>query len=345
MKTAVRPSTPADAPAITALLLQAGLRPNIDPDQLYWKYWQERDDWKGARSFVLARGEEILAHTGIVPGSCAWTAGRGRIVHMIDWAARPGAAGAGVSLMKSIGRTTDVLLSVGGSEDTRKLLPHLGFHALGTATGFVRPLHPTELLKRRPGSGWRQPFRFARSLAWAAAAPSHVPGTSQVRRIDRAEIACLDSVLPRAGRNVAVLERSGALFRYMLDCPIVPMELYSFAGSERVLGYFLLAFAPGQARLADCWIDSDDPTDWQALIQHAVLRAKSRPGVAEIVAQSSDAALSRNLLECGFHARRAEPIHALPCNRFELPPEPLRVQMLDNDAAYHHRSGRQDLWA
>ncbi|HUL47816.1 MAG TPA: hypothetical protein VLV25_12010 [Steroidobacteraceae bacterium] len=44
MTRAIRPSTPADAEAIVALLTQAGLHPNAEPQQLYWRYWLPRGD-------------------------------------------------------------------------------------------------------------------------------------------------------------------------------------------------------------------------------------------------------------------------------------------------------------
>jgi hypothetical protein len=138
MKPSLRASTPADAPAIVELLLQAGLRPNVEPQSLQWKYWQVRGDWTGSRSFVLVRGSEILAHAGIVPGMCSRAGGRVRVIHMIDWAARQDVPGAGVSLMKYVGRFTDVLLSIGGSAQTRAILPSLGSRPHGVATGHVR---------------------------------------------------------------------------------------------------------------------------------------------------------------------------------------------------------------
>ncbi len=47
--------------------------------------------------------------------------------HVIDWAARRGQGGAGVALMKHIGQQVDSLLAFGGSDDTLRILPHIGF--------------------------------------------------------------------------------------------------------------------------------------------------------------------------------------------------------------------------
>jgi hypothetical protein len=77
MTRSVRPSTPADAPAIVALLTEAGLQPSVDPQHLHWKYWQPRADWPGPRSYVLTSDSELIAHGAIIPGTCTWGARAG----------------------------------------------------------------------------------------------------------------------------------------------------------------------------------------------------------------------------------------------------------------------------
>ena len=77
---------------------EAGLQPNSEPAHLEWKYWRERTDWPGPRSFVMARGDEILAHAAIIPGACLSSAQRVRTIQVIDWAARWNATSAGCAL-------------------------------------------------------------------------------------------------------------------------------------------------------------------------------------------------------------------------------------------------------
>ena len=137
-RSSIRASLPEDIPALHQLMTAAGSRlPNSEPESLHWKYWRERPDWPGPRSFVMSRGNEILAHAGVVPGAFLFGDARSgvqrvRALHIIDWAARPTAIGAGASLMKHLGQSTDALLAIGGSAETLRLLPHLGFRPLGT---------------------------------------------------------------------------------------------------------------------------------------------------------------------------------------------------------------------
>jgi len=317
---------------------------NAQTGQLHWKYWQERADWAGPRSFVLADGEHVVAHGGVIPGRIAWGDERTNVIHVIDWAARPQVPGAGLSVMRHIGRFADALIAIGGGPQTRRLLPHLGFQPCGEATGYVRTLRPLRLLTASTRVSWRVVPRFARSVLWCLTAPGDGTDGWQVRRLEPHEVQRLAPVFPVPKPDTAVLERSAGLLRHMLVCPIVPMELYALERQGRTRGYFLMAFAPAQARLVDCWIDSDDPQDWRALIQCAVRQAMHTAEVAEIVTWASDSALSRTLLGCGFHARNTQPVQTLGRNARAMPQANLRVQMLDRDAPYLDLV-RSSLWA
>ena len=116
------------------------------------------------------------------------------------------------------------------------------------------------------------------------------------------------------------------------------MQLYSVERAGRARGYFVLASAPGQVRIADCWMDSDRPADWRAMINCAVAQAGRDRCAAEVVIWASDPLLSETLRASGFHARQKTPILLRPTNAAAVPAAPLRVQMLDNDEAYLRRT-------
>jgi hypothetical protein len=343
MKRFFRPSNPQDVASILALFDQAGLRPNREPRDLQWKYWQSRRDLPDARSFVLTDGDDLIAHGAAVLGRCVWPGHRISMAHVIDWAAPPKAAGAGVALMKHIGQQTAMLLAIGGSAQTLAILPHIGFRPAGVVTGYVRTLFPIRLLRGNSESGWRVLPRFGRSVAWSLAAPS-AGADWRSRQIASEDIGTLASVLPVQARGMALLERSVELFRYVLSCPIVPMALFVVESAGRARGYFLLASAPGQVRIADCWIDSEDPADWRGMILCAVAEAKKDPQAAEVVVWANDPLLAGALAGAGFHIRNRTQIQIRPANDASMPPLPLRVQMLDNDFAFLNE-GRNQYWA
>lgn len=337
MRCVGRPSTPEDVPAIVALLAQAGM--HVEPQNLHWQYWQPRADWAGPRSFVLVNGSSIVAHGGVIPGSCAWESRRIRTLHVIDWVANPREIGAGVALMNYIGQQAEALLAIGGGPQTMQILPNIGFRLTGTATGYARSLSPLRLLRDSGQRNWRLLPRFVRSLAWRLTAPAAAPGDGwQARRVAADDLEQIASVLPTPAGGMGVLERSVGLFRYALACPIVPMQLYSVERAGRARGYFVLASAPGQVRIADCWMDSDRPADWRAMINCAVALAGRDRQAAEVVIWASDPLLSETLRASGFHARQKTPILLRPTNAAAVPAAPLRVQMLDNDEAYLRRT-------
>ena len=345
MQRSVRPSTPADAPALSALFAAAGLRPSNDPRSIHWKYWQQRDDWQGPRSWVLVSGGELVGHAAMVPGTLAWGAHRERTAHVIDWAARPGDIGAGVTLMKHVGRQVDSLLAIGGSADTLRILPHIGFRPMGVVTGYVRPLHPSRMLHGADIKSWKLWARFARNMAWKAAALASAGPAWESRPVTSDdEFRRLADVLPTPSARMGVLGRTVDLFHYMLSCPIVPMRLYCVASAERVRGYFLLASTPGQVRIADCWVDSTRPTDWLAMMTAAVRQALREPKAIEAVAWASDPLLAQTLNACGFHARYQTPAQLRAGSATAVPDVPVRIQMLDNDASYLNE-GTVQLWA
>jgi hypothetical protein len=345
MKRSFRPSTPADAPAITELFAQANLRPNADPQALHWKYWQERADWPGPRSFVLTRGNDLIAHGALILGTFAWAARRETMGHVIDWVARRGEVGAGVALMKHIGQQVGSLLAIGGSADTLRILPYIGFRSAGLATAYVRPLFPLRMLRGMQRSDWRKLARVARGVAWKLAAPVARDAQWRARRIEsNADLNKLVSVVPHPSVGATVTERGVEAFRYVLSCPMVAMRLYALEQAGQLRGYFLLASAPGQVRIADCWVESAELTDWQALLLCAVDEASHDPQAAEVVIWASDPLLGGALSLCGFHARGESLVRVRSSRGDPDPPTPLRVQMLDNDAAFIHE-GSREFWA
>jgi hypothetical protein len=340
----VRPSTPEDAAAIVELMRAAGLEPHSDPRHLYWKYWQQRLDYSEPRSFVMTDGHRLLAHLAVVPGAFRYGDTRVPVTHMIDWAARREAAGAGIRLAKQVAHLSEFALATGGSDHTRKIFPMIGYVECGRISGYTRTLSPSGILHRPIPSRWKLLPRVARSLLWSLAAPRADRAGWQVRRIEIDEIDRIDLPLPTPMPGKVIFERTPALLRHVLACPIVPVELYAVVRDGRIGGYFLLSYAPGQARIIDMWMASEEASDWRALVHGAVRQARNRKGLAEIIVWSSDASLSQIFDGCGFHERLTLPVSLRPPESAAIPRDIMRVQMLDSDAFYLYFGGNE-LWA
>src|SRR5207244_3872866 len=228
----------------------------------------------------------------------------------------------------------DALIGVGGSQYTRQAFRVFGTRPCGTTTLYVRALHPLRGLRDHTRWNWKTLPEFGRNLLWALAAPAVRYGAWRAPRIAREEVQSLASVLPSTRANMTVLERSIASLTYFLDCPIAPMVLHGLEKDGKCRGYFLLSVAADQARLVDCWVDSEDPGDWRALVDCAVYVALHTPGIAELVALASDPMLAQCLRESGFHPQWTDTVQILPKAEAASIPTNLRFQMLDSDAAF-----------
>jgi hypothetical protein len=344
-----RSTTVADESAIRSLLQEAhGAAPGhpmFEGRHLHWKYWEPREDWQGSRSYVLTRDERIIAHAAIVPAVCSWGDERRSVLHVIDWAARSEARGAGNTLLRHIGTLADAIVTSDGEDTAMRLLPFLGFAQSTTrVTLYARPVRPLLYLTGADAPRWRLAARCVRNSLWALRAPSGARSGWRARRVAAEAVAAASIPWPVPKYGTAVLERSAAMMSYWLQCPASPMELYVVENGAAAEGYFVLAFAPGQARLADCWLDSDALPAWEALVQLAVRQARRHSGVAEVAAMCSEPLLAGALERCGFHARAARPLLVRATNGIQLPAAEMRIQMLDDDAAYRHNGSRL-FWA
>ena len=344
-----RSTTVADESAITALLQQAHgvarAHPMFERQHLYWKYWAPREGWRGSRSYVLTRNGEIIGHAAVVPAVCSSGTDRLKLLHVIDWAARADTRGAGNTLMRHIGTLADAIVTSEGGDAALRLLPFIGFTQSNTVvTLYARPVRPLLYLNGAERPRWRAAARCIRNTIWALRAPAAAPAARRARPVPSGQVAAASIPWPVPKHGTAVLERSATVMSYWLQCPATPMELYVVNNGSATEGYFVLAFAPGQARLADCWLDSDAPAAWEALVHLAVRQATRHEEVAEVAAICSERLLASALERCGFHARAARPLFVCPADGIRLPAATIRIQMLDDDAAYRHNGSRL-LWA
>jgi hypothetical protein len=344
-----RSSTVADEAAIAALLRESlGLQPGhpmAQPNHLHWKYWEPRADWPGSRSYVYLRDGQIVAHGAVIPNVCLWREHRIKALHVIDWAASRDSSGSGVALMKQIGKLTDAMFSVNGSELTQQIQPIIGFKQSGTTIArYARPIRPLLRLVNPEDRSWRLVPQLVRGVFWTVTAPSRRDAEWSAHRVLPDQLAATSMIWPSPKFGTTVFERSNASMSYLLRCPAVPMELYSVHSRDRPRGYFLLAFAPAQARIVDCWIDSDALADWSAMVQLAVEQAKAHVQVAEVVSMCGDSLLGAAFVKCGFHIRHAVPLWLRAANGVARPDVGIRFLMADTDEAFLH-NGRNSLWA
>jgi hypothetical protein len=311
-----RASTPADAPAIIDLCQRVlgidARSPMLDPQLLAWKYWRPWPTWPGPRSHVIARGGELLAHIAAVPVSYRYGARELTLLHPLDWAARPELIGVGAALLSKLAKVADGVLVVGGSGMTQRMLGPLGYRRLADVRRYAAPASGV------PSTG-AEPLAV-RPVAGAAAPPA------------------LDDVF----HPQLVASRSPALYAAWRECPAVRCEPFEVLEQGQVLGGFMLAQSPGQARAIDVWCRSARAGDWARVLGAARAHAAGLESVAEVVTLANTELEQQALDAAGFLDCGSLPMFvrsALP-----LPSElGLRFQMIDGDAAFLHH-GREERW-
>jgi len=341
MKAEFRATSPADAGAIAAFLGRVfearGGEPIMDVRMMQWKYWRERPGWQGSRSFVLERGGSIVAHGAAWPAKIL-SAEEIPCFFLIDWAASSDFPGAGVSIMKHMAQRVPVNFVYGGTEIARKMRYAMGYRPRNDVHTLALPVRPLRQILTSPRRNWKTPARLARNILWSRGKP--VPDKRwRAQLVDPFEIS--GSKIPWPVRNLhsLVLHRNAELFEYLSDCPVAPGTFFLALRDNEPAGYFCLTFAPGQARIADAWISSSQIEDWVQFYALSVEQACGRSEVNEVTAAAAHELGLAALERCGFRIRAKEPVQLYDPQKLVPPDLPLRVQLIDGDAAFRNSGG------
>lgn len=299
--------------------------PFLQPELLRWKYFEARPDWSGPRSYVLRQDGRIIAH------GCAWPVilrgGAGPEVtsaRVIDWAASPAVPGAGVVLFRKMAALADTLLAVGGSEDTRALLPKMGFRHVGDLGVYALPLRPWAQFKDRGGHGAKDWLRLARNAGWRAMRSR--ASTSKAAVWSMQQIDCFEAAFP----SPRPVER----LNFLLRCPATEFSAYTLERGGMRAGGFILTRVRHQARIAALWIGSRSRGDLEAAYALAIDAARRDPDAYEVKAAASEDAARRAIEAAGMRKRGSEPVYVYDRNRKLEGAAPPALELLDGDECW-----------
>ena len=335
------PSDPKSRLALTEFLLSAfhlkSDAPFVRPEMLRWKYDEPRIDYAGPRSHVWkdAAGQ-IVAHACLCPVTYSLPSGAVRASYLIDWAASRAAAGAGVSLLRTLAREFDVLLAVGGTPDTLSLLPKLGYRRAGELQLFARVIRPWDQFRTDPfPRGWKAPLRLARNMVWSRSEMPAPPAGWSAQPITTFDLSCQPLFAARVHAPFHSSRRTPGLMNYWLACPgaVISAALLRYNGELR--GWYVLSRVLGQTRVADLWIDSNAVSDWAAGLSLASAAAVADPAAYELVAALSVPIAIEAAPLAGLRLHHSEPIFALDPKTCLGTSPTLNVTPLESDLAYH----------
>lgn len=297
---------------------------------LRWKALERQPLWEGSRGYAMRRQGEIVAYGCAVPTRFVMEGGSMLVACVIDWAANRAMPGGGVAIYNHIAKLADGLIGVGGSDDAHRVLKRMGFQSRQEFEVKARVISPMRRLLETRSKTWRDVARWGRNV-WRGLKPVS-GGTSgwAARRVERFD-ARIDGVLPKPGLiSRSICYRNQALLNYLLQCPAARMEGYVIERDGAAAGYFVLAFAQGECRIAEMWVDSKEERDWLS----ALLLAVQGRGTSAISIGCSNGFSRRVASAAGFYPIARLPIYAKD-PKLMLPGElDVTMSMSDTDAFY-----------
>jgi hypothetical protein len=296
-----------------------------------WKYWSDRPDWAGSRSFTARHHGAIVAHGAVWPARVRVPGEIVPAAHVIDWAAEPEYPGAGLWIMRQIAAKVPLMIATGGRDITQRILPVIGFRPHGELGSFARPLRPLKQALTTADRNWKFPARVVRNTCWRLWPPLMLPRGWSARPLAPDEVH--PELWPQPSPGTAVTARDADFYRYVVASPCARHVLFGLEQRGWLVGYFCLAFAAHAARIADLWLPSTTVEDWSAAYRTAAVVAAGQEDVYEVSAWTSTELGKTALVRAGFRQRDRSPLTLLGDARL-LEGRTLHVQMLDCDASF-----------
>ena len=303
------------------------------PDVVRWKYFTPHPDWTGPRSLAVKQGSEIVAHGGVWPVRFRTPPGEVKGMHLIDWAARRSAVGAGVFLLRKIAGLADVLLTIGGSPDTRSLLPKLGYKPAGELRTYARVIRPWSHFATTPRKTWKTPVKLLRNAASSVGSRTPKPergwAASPISSFTEPLHGTDSSLTPQA----VFSRRTASGLNHLLQCPAAEFRGFQIIRDEISVGFFVIAKVSRQARIVDIRIDGDDFPAWLSACRLAAGIAAQDPETCEIVAASSVPRTGEAWAQSGFVQRETDRLSSYdPRNR--LAGSAMDLTLADGDQCF-----------
>ncbi len=353
MKTEIQPTTPDDLDGIAALLA-AAFATTIDAlfvnrDLLAWKYFARGLPWDGARSYVMKRADEILAHCAFSPLILERDGAQVTSFCFMDWAGKRDAPGAGVLLKKRLMNLVQTSIVAGGTDATRSVIPRLGFTLHSENRLYARVVRPFRQSRARPSEGIKKDAaRLLRNAAWSASSSGNIPHDWSAARVDSFDSA---NEIFHASNNMTndaaskaknalpcwTPRRDAALLNYWLSSPAAKFTGFVIREGARARGHFLLSHVAGQTRIADVRVDSTGQTDWTNAYRLASRAAAAMPETCEIYGIASTQFARAAFETSGFRWRGVSPLF-LNDSQHKINDEAIFWNLIDDDTAYIHDS-------
>jgi Acetyltransferase (GNAT) domain len=335
MSLEIHRTTPAEIDALATLLISVF---NAAPDAVFaneevlrWKYFESGPRWEGSRSYLLTKEDRIQAHCAVWPLNLHFSGQRVTCNCFIDWASTRDLPGAGFMLQKKLLALSETSIVVGGSADTRAIVPRLGFGHVSEVTLFARVVRPWRQFRNRPPEAvWKQTARLLRNTMWSRSLVGSVPDGWTAVRVD----SFLSASNCDAHSTNPMPWRDSSYLNYWLRCPATKILGYEILNHGSVEGHFLLSHVRGQTRIADIRLCSEEIERWTIAYRLGTIAAAELPETCEVLAVASTPFAAESLLACGFRDRGSVPLFLYDPQKKLAAAPPIFWNMIEGDAAY-----------
>jgi len=326
----------ADLDAVAGLLMEVFNAPIdapfINRKVLRWKYLDAGPQWQGSRSYALRKADKIHAHCAVWPLNLQFGDKKEvTCLAYIDWANRSDLPGAGFMLKKKLMKLSQTSIVVGGSAETREIVPKLGFAHVADIESFARVVRPWKQYRSRPAEPLLKGMaRLIRNTSWGLTSISKTNKNWSVRRVESFSSGFdfnYSSEHPTPWRDANYLN-------FWLQCPAAAVTGFELINDGTRVGYFLLSRVGGQTRIADIRPNSDDPTHWKIAYSLAAETAANDPETCEILASASTPLVRDSLKGSNFYSRGNVPLFLYDPQQLLKDQPPMFWNLIDGDAAY-----------
>ena len=231
--------------------------------------------------------------------------------------------------------TSKTQYAVDGTAQAQAVFPRLGFEQKAKLAIFRKVLTPFHRLRTTDQGLFRKWAGTAKDImsVWRARTPP-MPLTVELRAapLFTEEIDCLQR---QSSLRIVTCQRDHLLLNYFLRCPLSGFSGWTIHTSQRMIGFAVLTITPhGRIQLGkivDCWLDTDDPSCWQAAVAALLDRLRALSADA-VTCYGTTPSLHAALLWNGF-AKSGENVY-LRDKQQSLPRDlPFGLSMLDGDSA------------
>lgn len=310
---------------------------------LAWKYFDgpSGPSEDSVNSLVARSAGKIVGHIGICPRQFLVPGDEPvpvSTMHAIDWLGSVEHPGSGAFLMLQALATCQIQYAIGGSAEAQVVFPRLGFAQKPNLAVYRKVLAPFHRLRSR-GEGlfrkWAGTAKDVTSVRLSRARPAPQAVELRSAPLFTEEI---DGLFRQSLLRMATCRRDHGLLNYFLRSPLSGFSGWTIHASQRMIGYAVLKITPRgriqHGKIVDCWLDTEDPSYWQAAVAALVdrLRDLSADSVTCYAATPNmHAALAWN----GF--AKTDEKHVCFRDKQQVLPRdvPLELSMLDGDHAIH----------